>query len=283
MAQHNGLRVARCLDCGHGYVWPVPDAEFLNSLYRGKSYYEGSDGSIGFRDYASLEPARRRMFERHLKRIEGEVGVGRILDVGCATGDFLAVARGRGWTVFGADPSAARSEVEAKGIQLVGTTVNDAAIEEGSLDAVTFWDVLEHIVDPVADLRRASELLKPGGVLALTVPDSSNLLARASGRRWFGYKTAGEHLQFFTRDSLARTFAMAGLRLQVRSATTWSCTVGFLADRAGLYLGPVGKVVRAIGSSRALAGIVVDMPQINQFALAGPSGVRPLTARGKAS
>lgn len=279
-AEHRGLRVARCLDCGHGYVWPVPDAEFLDAIYRRQEYYEGSDDSIGFRDYASLEPARKRMFERHLKRIEGEVGVGRILDVGCATGDFLAVARGRGWTVFGADPSAARAQVEAKGIELVGKTVQDAAIEDGSLDAVTFWDVLEHVVDPVADLRRASELLKPGGILALTVPDSSNLVARASGRRWFGYKTAGEHLQFFTHESLTRAFARAQLRLQVRQATTWSCTVGFLADRAGLYLGPVGKAVRAVGSSPAISRLVVDMPQINQLALGGPMGVRARKPEG---
>ena len=190
--EHHGLRVARCLECGHGYVWPVPGEDFLSSIYRDTAYYEGGQGSIGFRDYASLEPARMRMFGRHLTRIEGHVGVGRILDVGCANGEFLKVARSRGWTVFGADPSVARAQVEADGIQLVGTTVRDADIEEGSLDAITFWDVLEHVIDPIADLRRARELLKPDGVLALTVPDSSNFLARVSGRRWFGSKI-GNH------------------------------------------------------------------------------------------
>src|SRR6266851_320883 len=222
-AEHHRLRVARCLDCGHGYVWPVPSADFLDSIYRKKSYYAGSEDSIGFKDYASLEPARKRMFSRHLVRIEEDVRPGRILDVGCANGDFLKVARDRGWQVFGADPSAARAHVEAAGIQLVGTTVHDAKIEDGSLDAVTFWDVLEHVTDPVADLTRAVELLKPDGVLALTVPDSANFLARVSGRRWFGYKTAGEHLQFFTAASLAKAFARAGLELRVRRPTTWSC------------------------------------------------------------
>jgi 2-polyprenyl-3-methyl-5-hydroxy-6-metoxy-1,4-benzoquinol methylase len=279
-AEHHSLRVARCLDCGHGYVWPVPPADFLDSIYRADTYYQGGRDSIGFNDYASLEPARTRMFTRHLARIEAVVLPGRILDVGCANGDFLKVARDRGWQVLGADPSVARAQVEAEGIQLVGTTVHDAAVEAGSLDAITFWDVLEHVTDPVADLVRAGALLKPHGVIALTVPDSANLLARTSGRRWFGYKTAGEHLQFFTGASLVKAFARAGLSLRVRRPVAWSCTLGFLGDRAGLYLGPAGRTVRAALSSRRIASVVVDMPQINQLALGVKTAVPSKVAQG---
>lgn len=279
-AEHQNLRVARCLDCGHGYVWPIPGADFLNAIYRDSSYYEGAEGSIGFRDYASLEPARKKMFARHLARIEAERGAGTILDVGCANGDFLKVARSRGWEVFGADPSAARAQVEAQGIPLVGKTVHDADIEEGSLDAVTFWDVLEHVTNPVADLIRARALLKPNGVLALTVPDSSNLLAHISGRRWFGYKTAGEHLQFFTDASLRAAFEKAGIALRVRRPTTWTCTVGFLADRIGLYMGPPGRLARAGLLRFKLASVVVDVPQINQFALGVAAAVTPRMTQG---
>jgi len=211
------------------------------------------------------------MFSGHLTRIEHEVGVGRILDVGCANGDFLKMARDRGWEVFGADPSVARAEVEAKGIKLVGTTVRDAEIEEGSLDAITFWDVLEHLPDPVADLSRARTLLKPRGVLALTLPDASNLVARISGRRWFGFKTAGEHLQFFTPTSLAKAFGRAGLSIRVQRATTWSCTIGFLGDRASLYLGAPGRLAHNLLSRPRLASVVVDVPQINQFAMGTPA------------
>jgi hypothetical protein len=169
--------------------------------------------------------------------------------------------------VLGADPSVARAQVEADGIALVGTTVHDADVQPGSLDAITFWDVLEHVTDPVADLTRACTLLRPGGVLALTVPDSANLVARASGRRWFGYKTAGEHLQFFTAASLSMALRSAGLSVRTRRPTTWACTVGFLADRAGLYLGRPGRLLSGSLSRLRLTALVVDLPQINQFAL----------------
>jgi SAM-dependent methyltransferase len=266
-AEHRGLRIARCEECGHGYVWPLPSVEFLNSIYVDPAYYQGAAESIGFQDYKSLAPARNRMFARHLTRIEAEVGTGRILDVGCATGDFLKVARSRGWRVIGADPSAARAEVEAAGIELVGTTVHDSDVEEGTLDAVTFWDVLEHVTSPIADLTRARKLLKPGGVIAVTVPDSANLLARASGRRWFGYKTAGEHLQFFTRASLSAAMLRAQVAPRALGPTSWSCTLGFLADRSGLYMGPPGRLFRAAVSRSRLRTVLIDMPQINQFAL----------------
>src|SRR6266849_7355968 len=273
VAESHKLKVARCLVCGHGYVWPVPSADFIESIYREKTYYEGSGDSSGFHDYASLEPARTRMFNRHLDRLEASVAVGRILDVGCANGEFLKVARARGWQVLGADPSAARLEVEANGIKLVGTTVRDADVEEGSLDAITFWDVLEHVTNPVADLTRARELLKPDGVLALTVPDSSNLLARLSGRRWFGFKTAGEHLQFYTASSLARALEQARFAVKAREATTWSSTLGFLADRFGLYLGAPGRLAHSVLSRPSFATRVIDVPQITQSALALPAPV----------
>ena len=266
-AEHRGLRIARCEACRHGYVWPLPSLEFLDSIYENPTYYQGAAESIGFHDYQSLAPARNRMFARHLTRIEAVAGTGRILDIGCATGDFLKVARSRGWRVFGADPSAARAEVEAAGIELVGTTVHDSVIEEGSLDAVTFWDVLEHLTNPIADLTQARKLLKPRGVIALTVPDSANFLARASGRRWFGYKTAGEHLQFFTRVSLSTALLRAQVAPRSLGPTSWSCTLGFRADRSGLYLGPPGRLFRAAVSRSPLGAMVIDMPQINQFAL----------------
>jgi 2-polyprenyl-3-methyl-5-hydroxy-6-metoxy-1,4-benzoquinol methylase len=267
-ARYNNLEVVRCSECGHGYVWPVPPPAVLDQIYGRDAYYKGSDDSIGFADYRAEERARRHMFGCHLDRIEKLANRGVLLDVGCATGDFLKVASERGWEALGADPSSARAEVQHAGLRLVGQTVQDADLPAGSLDLVTFWDVLEHVPDPIADLRRARELLRPGALLALSVPDSANLAARVSGRRWFGYKTAGEHLQFFTRDSLRAALAAVGFEVLVQRATTWSCTIEFLAERVGLYLGAPGRLAEAAMLRSPLAGKVVDVPMINQLAIA---------------
>jgi hypothetical protein len=104
-------------------------------------------------------------------------------------------------------------------------------------------------------------------VLALTVPDSANSLARLSGRRWFGYKTAGEHLQFFTKQSLRLALEKAKFSVRTCGPTTWSCTLGFIANKSRMYLGPAGKPLHRVLSNPRLATIVVDVHQVNQFAL----------------
>jgi SAM-dependent methyltransferase len=263
----NGLRVARCLNCGQRYVWPVPSESALTAIYD-RNYYRGGHGSVGFSDYAALTPARRRMFSRHLDRIDRLGRPGRVLDVGCATGDFLLLARQRGWDALGVDPSAAREQALAAGVRLVGRTIDDADVAPHSIDLITFWDVLEHLPDPVASLRRAGELLAPGGLVAATVPNAGSAIARLSGRRWFGYKTAGEHLQFFNAATIGRCFTAAGLEVVVRRPVAWSCTLGFLVDRAALYLGGPGRIANRALAGRRLSGFVVDVPQVNQFVAA---------------
>jgi 2-polyprenyl-3-methyl-5-hydroxy-6-metoxy-1,4-benzoquinol methylase len=208
------------------------------------------------------------MFSRHLDRIERVMKPGRVLDVGCATGDFLIVARDRGWEPLGVDPSPAREQAQAAGLPMVGHTLHDAEVAASSIDLVTFWDVLEHVPDPVDQLRRAVELLKPDGMVGITVPNAGGALAKISGRRWFGYKTAGEHLQFFTALTLQRTFAAAGMAVEGLRPVAWSCTVGFLVNRLALYLGPPGRLANRLLAPSPLSRMIVDVPQVNQFALA---------------
>src|SRR6266550_2616857 len=268
----NGLAVVRCLSCGQRYVWPLPSEAELAAIYD-PAYYRGGRGSVGFSDYAALAPARRHMFSRHLDRIDRLVNTGRVLDVGCATGDFLLVAAQRGWEALGVDPSPAREQAQAAGVRMVGHTIDDADVAPHSLDLITFWDVLEHLPDPVASLRRAQELLTPGGLLAATVPNAGSAIARLSGRRWFGYKTAGEHLQFFDPATINRCFEAAGFRVAVRRPVAWSCTIGFLIDRGALYLGGPGRLAHRALDGRRVTSLVIDVPQVNQFVAARPYSV----------
>ncbi len=273
---HNGLQVLRCRRCGHQFVWPLPSDSELASIYD-QTYYQGSHRSVGFSDYDGLTAARRRMFSRHLDRLEHYRQAGRVLDVGCATGDFLKVARERGWEAIGVDPSPAREQAVAAGLRIVGQTIDDAEVDPHSLDLITFWDVLEHLPDPVATLRRAADLLAPDGMVAATVPNAGSALARISGRRWFGYKTAGEHLQFFTASTVRRSFAAAGYEVMVQHPVAWSCTVSFLLDRAALYLGRAGRTADRLLAATPPARWIVDMPQVNQF-IAGRLVATPKSA-----
>jgi SAM-dependent methyltransferase len=94
--------------------------------------------------------------------------------------------------------------------QLFCDTLERVSIDPG-FDAITLWDVLEHVPDPLSFLCRCYVLLKPGGYLFLNVPDLVSLQARILGKRW--PLLLAEHLNYFNRGSLKRCGANAGLTL----------------------------------------------------------------------
>ena len=81
-----------------------------------------------------------------------------------------------------------------------------------SFDAVFAWMVVEHLHDPVATLRFARELLKPGGILSFSVPNFGCWERRAFGRFWYALQLP-THLQQFTSDSLRRLLEISGIEL----------------------------------------------------------------------
>jgi len=119
-----------------------------------------------------------REFERRLLAIERFLpSRGRLLDVGCGVGHFLRVAKRLGWEAQGLDISDAASQTasEAFGLHVKVGTLEGIPFPEGSFDAVTLWDVIEHVRRPVENLIAANRLLKEGGILSMKTPNESSL------------------------------------------------------------------------------------------------------------
>ena len=104
--------------------------------------------------------------ERHLMR------KGRLLDVGCGLGLFVRHAVDQGWDAAGLETSewAAREGAKRYGITIHHAELDDAPVEPSSFDVVHFNHVMEHVLDPVAEMQAARNLLRPGGVLVVEVP-----------------------------------------------------------------------------------------------------------------
>jgi SAM-dependent methyltransferase len=196
-------RVLRCRECRLGFRQTRAGAAELAGLYR------RMDTSM----YEAELAGRRRTAARHLRIVERYAQRGRLLDVGCASGLFLLRAVAAGWQVAGVEPSEslwrqAREALAGSG-EVHCATLEEAGLPAGSFDAVTLWDVLEHVPDPVGFLRACTALLKPGGHLFLNVPDLESPEARLMGRRW--PLLLPEHLNYFTRGSLRLCADKAGL------------------------------------------------------------------------
>ena len=174
---------------------------------------ESSEHGEGYGDYLAEEDLHRLNARRRLRLLEGLVPTGAILDVGCAAGFFLDEARRRGWDVSGSElsPEMASWAGDELGLDgIVQGPFSEQGWERGSFDVVTMWDYIEHTLDPTAELSRAVELLRPGGILVLSTGDAGSLLARLSGRRWH-LLTPRHHNYFFTRKALLLALDEAGL------------------------------------------------------------------------
>jgi SAM-dependent methyltransferase len=259
--------LSRCGGCGLVSVDPLPDPAVALATYDA-SYFRSD---AGYRDYAGEEAIFRREFRRRLARMAAAGCRGRLVDVGCATGAFLVEAAARGYEVTGVEPV---PEVAARARDRTGRPVHvgpvdgagGAALPDASFDVVTAFDVLEHLVDPVAVLRRARGWLVPGGRVVVTVPDFGSLWARMRGRRW-EMVVPREHLHYFTRETLARALAAAGFGPPAFLECGVPTSFGTIATK-GIPL--VGRGVEALLGPLASRGFALPFGSLFAISRAGP-------------
>lgn len=188
--------IHRCLVCGVGQTVPVPDD--LSRYYQG---YHGNRHGVtaGYCVWRRL---------RLLRRIAGEGGGRRLLDVGCGDGGFLLAAQRSGWQVAGTEIEPRRAA--SRGLD-VRCDVGDFEAHE-RCECVTFWHSLEHLRRPADALRFVYERLRPGGSVIIAVPDAGGWQARVFGRHWL-HLDVPRHLFHFDRRSLRRMLETTGFAL----------------------------------------------------------------------
>lgn len=165
VAQTRGGRLVRCQHCRLLYTDPPPAEGVLR-------HYEDVYGQDIVRDH--IDRRRRALFESFL----GEVppfGARRLLDVGCGSGEFLALARERGWRAEGIEPSP-RGAALARRRGLV-VHADTAELADAHFDAVTLWNVVDFFPRPVEQMREIHRLLAPGGLVFVRTPNAFFQLA----------------------------------------------------------------------------------------------------------
>jgi 2-polyprenyl-3-methyl-5-hydroxy-6-metoxy-1,4-benzoquinol methylase len=216
-AQHlytkNGVELVRCTSCELVYVWNPPTPDAIERLYTFASGYHTvfrSETSAASRAHA----ARAAEFLRIVGRYSPP---GKILDVGCSVGFFLARAHAEGWTTVGVELSNDTAELaRGRGLNVFTGTLEQARFPPESFDVVTMWDVLEHVGDPVATVAIAADILKKEGLLALSTPNIGGIFPRLSYRaaRWTGHWPHPEpphHLFQFSKSTVSRLLRQGGL------------------------------------------------------------------------
>lgn len=227
-----------CGACGQTFLDPVPSAEEIEHLFH--TLYTSGDCGLpelkGYYDFCWDDSPTNPLvqgYERWLALLERHHPPGTMLDVGCGTGLFLAVARRRGWQVSGVDANAEATAYARDHFGLDVRTGDFTAFAGNGrgFDAITMWDIIEHSRDAVALLESARRGLGPGGVVALSTPNQRSMLDVVAGtlyRASGGRVTAplekfyiNQHFLYFTPTTLAGALDRAGLAVVelVREAT----------------------------------------------------------------
>jgi 2-polyprenyl-3-methyl-5-hydroxy-6-metoxy-1,4-benzoquinol methylase len=256
--------LARCLDCGMYYTSPRTRDDDIRAAY----------AEMADTGFLEERHARELTYRRMLDSIERLTGGrrGRLLDAGCSMGFFLKQARDRGWQVEGIEPSRWAAEYARKewGLRVYDGPVGSADLAPESVDVVTMWDVVEHLLDPVGDVRRLARALKPGGVFALSTHSLGSLSARLLGRRYPFLMAM--HVSHFTPRTTARLLGMAGLnQIRVRPHLRF-LRVGYLirkmAPKAPRFAALLDRIAGAL-AARDRYVAVTGLGIFNAYAIKG--------------
>jgi 2-polyprenyl-3-methyl-5-hydroxy-6-metoxy-1,4-benzoquinol methylase len=189
-----------CSQCTMIYADPVPEAFASGTYYQdaGMDYYLTPAKLQS--DYSTVR------FERELALFRRRCLSGRVLDVGCSSGAFLFQLTRRfpgSYQVLGTDVSGPPLDYAAsRGVPVLRGDFLTHDFGVNRFDAVTFWAVLEHLVEPRAFLRKVWGILEAGGLCIALVPNMKSLAARFLGMRYrYIYP---QHLNYFTRATLTR-------------------------------------------------------------------------------
>jgi len=243
--------IVQCVDCGLVYANPRCEAGEITGTYR----------ALEDPLYVLEREGRVLTFERHLRPIERLVGPGRgrrLLDVGCHIGVFLEIAAAHGWEAWGVEPSRwAVGVARSRGLRVVEGTLREAAFPDAWFDVVTMWDVIEHLTDPLGELREVHRILKPGGWMVIHTMDIESPFARLLGPRWPWLMEM--HLYYFSRRTLRAMLEKAGFRFHSATVQGRYLRLGYLASRLRALFPRLGMALAAVIRLVHLEGLPVHI------------------------
>jgi 2-polyprenyl-3-methyl-5-hydroxy-6-metoxy-1,4-benzoquinol methylase len=248
-------RFVKCSACALERIEPQPSDDELAAIY-GEHYYNNAWG-LG-RDKEIVADLKRRTFGYVLSKVP--VPGGKLLDCGAATGFLLEVAKERGFEPYGVELSEFGADEIARKFgknrsfrgDLGDARFDDAG--EGDFSVVTMCDYIEHVRDPRAALELAHRLLRPGGAVAITTPDTGSLSRRALASGWTHYKI--EHLFYFNRGNITKLLREVGFSDVTFPPLFKRLNVRYVRHQFDTYSHPV--LTRA---SRALSAVLPDALQ----------------------
>lgn len=255
----------RCARCGVATTSPWPGDEQLAEAYA--VWYRPAAGRFS----GVGDKVLRRTRSALARRLNRVLPQGPVLDVGAGDGTLVDAFRRRGREAVGVDPYSSGTHPHVRDVEFEDMT--------GSWSAVIFWHSLEHVRRPVAALRHAADLVVPGGVLVVAVPNAASLQARLFRDRWLALDLP-RHLVHISPPALLSQIEALGFRVERVSCLRGGQVVfGWLHGLVGSLPGHP-DLYDAIRRSEARQA--AQSPAVRVYALTAAAAALPLALAGTA-
>lgn len=255
--------IVECTKCGLVRTNPRPTPDTIGF------YYPADYGPyLGTR----IEQVRGRLYlvRRFLKKLIDfraqkipNMSPGNLLELGCASGNFLKKMSSEGWLVKGVESSpVAAASARESGLDVVTGVAESVSLPENEYDLIVAWMVLEHLHDPIVTLKKLHKSSKPGAVLAISLPNCKHGM-RQFKADWFPLHVPN-HLYHFTPDTASKLLSRGGWRvyrcMQQRTLIDLPLSIAFSMQSRGRFVPLASGLIRILSGRFGLIYNVVMYP-----------------------
>lgn len=200
---HETFHLSQCENCGFVFTNPRPEETELEKYYQSDEYFSHSKKKKGLISFL-YDTVKNHAINNKYKLISEIKPTGNILDIGCATGEFLNVFNQKGWVCYGIEPAKNPRDFAIEIYKLDVRDEDDLNnFDKETFDVITMWHVLEHVPKLNERMEQIHKLLKPDGLLLIAVPNYLSWDSKFYGDFWAGYDVP-RHLYHFSSKTISR-------------------------------------------------------------------------------
>jgi 2-polyprenyl-3-methyl-5-hydroxy-6-metoxy-1,4-benzoquinol methylase len=206
------FQLTQCSKCGFLFTNPRPEKSRLGKYYQSEDYFSHSKKKKGLITFL-YDTIKNYSLKKKFHLINQYKNNGTILDIGCATGEFLHYFKTRGWITFGIEPAEDPRKYAIENYYLdVRPEEAIGEFEEKSFDVISMWHVLEHVPDLKDRIKQIKRLLKNDGLLVIALPNYLSWDGQYYQNYWAGYDVP-RHLYHFTEKTISTLLEKFGFSM----------------------------------------------------------------------